>query len=103
MSKGKNEQGASGPDSALGPGAPAPDVKLQTLPPDLSDFEPKGAVAHSYPAYRQQDGFSERALFIIDAQGVIRWSYLSPLEVNPGADGVFDALQALDSKREVAV
>ena len=60
-------------------------------------------VARNHWAYRQQDGFSERALFIIDAQGVIRWSYLSPLEVNPGADGVFDALQALDSKREVAV
>jgi peroxiredoxin len=194
MSKGKNQQGASGPDSALGPGAPAPDFKLrstqslrqdretgapapdlksQTLPPDqfislselrgrpvilafypadwspvcgdemvlfnellpefqrfnaallgvsvdsfwchsafakdrklrfplLSDFEPKGAVSHSYGAYRQQDGFSERALFVIDAQGTIRWSYLSPLDVNPGAEGILEVLEALDLKREVA-
>jgi len=70
--------------------------------PLLSDFDPKGAVARSYGAYRQQDGFSERALFVIDAEGTIRWSYLSPLDVNPGADGILDALEALDSKREVA-
>jgi peroxiredoxin len=192
MSKGKNQQETSGPDSTLGPGVPAPDFKLrstqslrpdrgtgapdskpQTLPPDqfislselrgrpvilafypadwspvcgdevvlfnellpefqrfnaavlgvsvdsfwshhafakdrklrfplLSDFEPKGAVARDYGAYRQQDGFSERALFVIDAGGTIRWSYLSPLDVNPGADGVLEALEALDSKKEVA-
>jgi peroxiredoxin len=196
MSKGKNQQETSGPDSALGlgvpapdfklrstqslrpdretgaPGATAPESKLQTLPPDrfislrelrgrpvilafypadwspvcgdevvlfnellpefqrfnaallgvsvdsfwshlafandrklrfplLADFEPKGAVARDYGAYRQQDGFSERALFVIDAGGTIRWSYLSPLDVNPGADGILEALEALDSKREV--
>lgn len=78
----------------------AKDRKLRF--PLLSDFEPKGAVSHSYGAYRQQDGFSERALFVIDAQGTIRWSHLSPLDVNPGAEGVLEALEALDLKREVA-
>jgi peroxiredoxin len=78
----------------------AKDRKLRF--PLLSDFEPKGAVARSYAAYRQQDGISERALFVIDADGKIRWSYLSPLDVNPGAEGILDALEALDSKREVA-
>jgi peroxiredoxin len=78
----------------------AKDRKLRF--PLLSDFEPKGAVAHSYGAYREQDGFSERALFVIDAQGTIRWSYLSPLDVNPGAEGILEALEALDLKREVA-
>jgi peroxiredoxin len=197
MSKGKDQQGTTAPDSVLGPGVPAPDFKLrstqslrpdrepgapgapapdlepQTLPPDqfislselrgrpvilafypadwspvcgdemvlynellpefqrfnaallgvsvdsflshyafakdrklrfplLSDFEPKGTVSHNYGAYRQQDGFSERALFVIDSVGTIRWSYLSPLDVNPGADGILDALEALDSTREVA-
>jgi peroxiredoxin len=197
MGKDKNQQGTSGPNSALGPGVPAPDFKLRstqslrpdretgapgapardielhTLPPDqfislselrgrpvilvfypadwspvcgdqvvlynellpefqrfnaailgisvdgywchsafakdrklqfplLSDYEPKGAVARSYGAYRQQDGISERALFVIDAEGKIRWSYLSPLDVNPGAEGILDALEALDSKKEAA-
>jgi peroxiredoxin len=63
--------------------------------PLLSDFEPKGEVSRSYHAYRPQEGFSERALFVIDAEGVIAWSHLSPVDVNPGADGVLAALEAL--------
>ena len=63
--------------------------------PLLSDFEPKGAIAKSYGVYHAKEGVAERALFVIDGQGVIRWSYLSPMGVNPGADGVLDALQAL--------
>ncbi|MEP7353138.1 MAG: redoxin domain-containing protein [Acidobacteriota bacterium] len=63
--------------------------------PLLSDFEPKGEVARSYGVYRAQDGFTERALFVIDSEGVIRWSYVSPVGVNPGADGILAALEAL--------
>jgi peroxiredoxin len=63
----------------------------------LSDFEPKGAVSRAYGAYRTKDGFSERALFVLDRDGVIRWSYLSPVNVNPGADGVLAVLEALPS------
>jgi len=61
----------------------------------LADFEPKGALARRYGAYRDADGTSERALFVIDPQGMIRWSYLSPIEINPGADGILEALDAL--------
>jgi peroxiredoxin len=61
----------------------------------LSDFEPKGAVARAYGIYRETDGTAGRALFLIDRDGVIRWSYLSPLAVNPGADGILAALEAL--------
>jgi peroxiredoxin len=63
--------------------------------PLLADFEPKGAVAKAYGAYRQEDGVCERALFVIDKHGVIAWSYLSPVAVNPGADGILDALESL--------
>lgn len=63
--------------------------------PLLADFEPKGAVSRKYGAYREQDGFSERALFVLDADGVIRWSYLSDVGKNPGADGVLSALEHL--------
>ena len=63
--------------------------------PLLADFEPKGDVSRRYGAYREKDGFSERALFVIDADGIVRWSYLSPVGVNPGADGIFDALESL--------
>jgi peroxiredoxin len=68
--------------------------------PLLSDFEPKGAVARSYGVYRQEDGVTERALFVIDGEGTIRWSYVSPIGVNPGADGILEALEDLASPQE---
>jgi peroxiredoxin len=63
--------------------------------PLLADFEPKGAVARQYGAYRAADGVSERALFVIDKNGLIAWSYCSPVAVNPGADGILEALEGL--------
>lgn len=63
--------------------------------PLAADFEPKGAVAKSYGAYRDADGVSERALFVIDRNGVIAWSYCSPIAINPGADGILQALENL--------
>ncbi len=70
--------------------------------PLLADFEPKGAVARRYGAYRAGDGFTERALFVIDGSGIIRWSYVSPVGVNPGADGILQALEALAGERAPA-
>jgi Peroxiredoxin len=66
--------------------------------PLLADFEPKGEIARRYGVYRDHEGTSERALFVIDAHGVIRWSYVSPVGINPGADGILHALESL--KRE---
>jgi len=63
--------------------------------PLLADFEPKGEVARQYRVYRPADGTSERALYVIDADGIIRWSYVSPVGVNPGADGILRALEGL--------
>ncbi len=63
--------------------------------PLLADFEPKGEIARAYGAYRAEDGVSERALFVIDRNGVIAWSYCSPVAVNPGADGILQALESL--------
>ena len=70
--------------------------------PLLSDFEPKGAVSRAYGAYRTADGISERALFLVDSDGVIRWSYLSPIDVNPGADGILKALESLTPRSAAA-
>jgi peroxiredoxin len=69
--------------------------------PLLADFEPKGAIAQTYGVYRRGDGVSERALFVIDPEGKIHWSYVSPIGVNPGAAGIFSALESLQPK-EVA-
>lgn len=63
--------------------------------PILSDFEPKGSVSRQYGAYQDNVGESSRALFVIDERGVIRWSYLSPVGVNPGADGIINAFEEM--------
>jgi peroxiredoxin len=70
--------------------------------PLLADFEPKGAVAQRYGVYRAADGFTERALFVLDKEGVIRWSYVSPVGVNPGADGILAALDDLGARSAAA-
>ena len=62
--------------------------------PLLADFEPKGAVATLYGVYDAEKGVAQRSLFVIDAHGIIRWSYVSPSNVNPGADGILKALEA---------
>ena len=61
----------------------------------LSDFEPKGEVARRYGVYRAKEGVSERASFVIDAEGVITWREVSPVGINPGAGGVLAALEAM--------
>jgi peroxiredoxin len=66
--------------------------------PLLSDFEPKGAVSRGFRAYRSAEGVSERALFVLDAGGAIHWSYVSPIDVNPGADGILRALKDLTGR-----
>jgi peroxiredoxin len=68
--------------------------------PLLADFEPKGAVSRQYGVYRDKDGESERAPFVVDAEGVIRWSHVSPVGVNPGADGVLKALESMTPARK---
>lgn len=68
--------------------------------PLLADFEPKGEVSRRYGVYNEERGESQRALFVIDGEGKIRWSHLSPDETNPGADGILEALEMITGKSE---
>jgi peroxiredoxin len=68
--------------------------------PLLSDFEPKGAVSRQYGAYQEDVGESGRALFVIDKDGMISWSDAAPTGVNPGANGILEALEALQQKEQ---
>jgi len=68
--------------------------------PLLSDFEPKGAVSRLYEAYDKESGESQRALYVLDEDGLIRWSYLSPRGINPGADGILNALEEIDNLKK---
>ncbi|NJI72269.1 redoxin domain-containing protein [Sphingobacterium kitahiroshimense] len=66
--------------------------------PLLADFEPKGEVAKRYGIYNEIEGQCNRALFVINKEGIIQWSYKSPTAVNPGADGILEALENLKLK-----
>jgi len=68
----------------------------------LADFEPKGAVAKKYGVYSEKEGRSERALFVLDEEGIIRWNHLSPAWINPGADGILEALKMITQKKQDA-
>src|SRR3954463_15832001 len=63
-------------DGAWGHAAYARDRHLHF--PLLADFEPKGAVSSKFGVYNRREGLSDRALFVIDGAGIIRWSYVSP-------------------------
>jgi peroxiredoxin len=69
--------------------------------PLLADFEPKGLVASLYEVYDEKTGECKRALYVLDEDGMIRWSYLSPIDVNPGADGILAELEYLDELKTV--
>jgi len=67
--------------------------------PLLADFEPKGAVSKMYESYDEAVGESRRALYVLDEDGIIRWNHLSPVGINPGADGIMDALEEIDQRK----
>lgn len=69
--------------------------------PLLADFEPKAAVAKLYEAYDEHTGECRRALYVIDEAGIIRWNYLSPIGVNPGAEGILNALEQIDNLKTI--
>jgi len=64
--------------------------------PLLADAHPQGAVSRAYGAYDDQAGASARALFVLDEDGIIRWSYTGPAAINPGVGGILTALEAMD-------
>ncbi len=65
----------------------------------LADFHPKGAVSKLYGVYDENDGFSDRALFVIDQTGAIRYSFISPMNVNPGAGAILKTLKEIENKK----
>jgi peroxiredoxin len=68
--------------------------KLGVSIPMLSDFEPKGETCRAFGVYHP-GGFPQRALVIVDPEGIVKWSYEAdnPGEL-PGANLIFDGLAA---------
>ena len=59
----------------------------------LADFHPKGEVARSFGVFDEERGVARRALVLIDPEGVVGWSHVSPSPLEfPGANLIFDAL-----------
>lgn len=61
----------------------------------LADFHPKGEIARAYGVYSDDWGIAQRAIFLLDADGVIRWRRVVPPWVNPGVSEVVAALDLL--------
>jgi peroxiredoxin (alkyl hydroperoxide reductase subunit C) len=68
---------------------------LNVTIPQLSDFEPKGAAARAFGAYFEPGGMTNRALVVVDPDGVVRWSHLAgtPGEL-PATKLIFEGLAA---------
>lgn len=63
--------------------------------PLLSDFWPHGAVAQSYGVLRPQ-GFTERAIFIVDKEGIIRYKHIYDLNELPDNELLFPVLEEIN-------
>jgi len=61
----------------------------------LSDFHPKGQVAKAYGAYRENDGISERALFIVDKEGKFAYKDIHNISDQPDNEDLFEVLRKL--------
>jgi peroxiredoxin len=66
--------------------------------PLLADNDPTGTVARAFGVFDEEKENSRRALFVLDADGIVRWSHISPIDVNPGANGILEALEKLNSE-----
>jgi len=61
----------------------------------LSDFHPKGEVAKLYGAYRDGDGISERAIFIVDKEGKLTYKDIHNIADQPDNEDLFEVLRKL--------
>ena len=61
----------------------------------LSDFWPHGVVAESYGIFRSADGYSERAVIIIDEEGIVRFSKVYPMNEVPDMGEILEQLKKL--------
>lgn len=67
--------------------------------PLLADFQPKGQTARAYHVYRDSEGRSGRALFVVDSAGRVRWARSVPTNLNPGVEGILSALESVNGSR----
>jgi len=64
--------------------------------PLLADFHPKGAVSKKYGVWKEDKGISERAIVIVDKQGVIRYIDVHDISEAPENEQLLEVLRELD-------
>lgn len=65
--------------------------------PVLSDFWPHGKVAKMFGVLRP-DGVSERAIFIIDKEGILKYAHVSDINIRPDLQDIVEGLEKLSSQ-----
>jgi peroxiredoxin (alkyl hydroperoxide reductase subunit C) len=65
--------------------------------PVLSDFYPHGKVAETFGVLRS-DGVSERALFVIDKEGILRYAHVGDINKRPDLQTLVTELEKLNGK-----
>ena len=63
----------------------------------LSDFHPHGEVAQKYGVFRQKEGFSERAVFVVGKDGRVKWVKTYDIPEQPDNEELLAALDRLGS------
>lgn len=59
----------------------------------LADFEPKGAVARLYGIYIEDKGMSERAVFVVDKEGIVQFAKVYPIKEKPDLAEILPVLE----------
>ncbi len=78
-------------------------ARAHQLPfPLLSDSSPRGGVAYAYGVYAPKTTLPTRALFVVDASGLIVWSGAFPEALDPGVDGILSALESLGKRNSTS-
>ena len=62
----------------------------------LSDFHPQGDVARSYGVFRENDGISERAIFVVDKDGKIAWARTYDIPEQPDTTELFEVAERVE-------
>ncbi len=61
----------------------------------VADFWPHGGVAQAYGLFRDQNGFSERAVVLVDDQGTVRWKKVYPIKSVPDITEILSEVEKL--------
>lgn len=61
-------------------------------------FHPTGVVSRAYGVYQEVAGQTERALFVVDAMGIVRWNRIYPTRLNPRVDSMLTTLETTQAK-----